>query len=486
MRLGIRLQILLALAGLLVLAFVPLFFAVASLTRSTLQSTRDASARSLGRAIAAHVSDARERSDPARLVALLQAEIGVDGLAAIAVYGSDGRIVARAGPLEEARALPSAVPLDVERTRTVFTSRGRALEVLVPGGDGSVMALLRTDDEAVRAGPLVRLVALYTGAFALALLVFIYLALTRMIVRPLVGLSEAAQRVSQGARELDVPHSGARELADLRTSLSEMTARLRSEEEKLRRKVTELERATDEVKRTQGSLVRTERLASVGRLAAGLAHEIGNPIAAILGFEELLIEGGLEPEEQKDFLHRMKRETERIHGVLRQLLDFARPAALSNGAQDKAAPGSMAEAVQDACALVRPQKSFREVRVETVIQDGMPSVTMPREQLVQVLLNLLLNAGDATEGRGSVVVRASCGGDVVRVEVQDDGPGIGAEVRERLFEPFVTTKDVGAGTGLGLAICRGLVEAASGTIAAEDAPGGGAVFVVEIPVARGG
>jgi len=106
---------------------------------------------------------------------------------------------------------------------------------------------------------------------------------------------------------------------------------------------------------------------------------------------------------------------------------------------------------------------------------------MSREQLVQVLLNLLMNAGDASGGRGRVLVRAVQRADVVRIEVQDDGPGIRDDIRDRLFEPFVTTKDVGTGTGLGLAVCRGLVEAAGGTIHVEH-PDVGARFVIDLPV----
>ena len=106
-----------------------------------------------------------------------------------------------------------------------------------------------------------------------------------------------------------------------------MTTKLVADEEALRAKVAEVERYAADLARAQERLVRSERLASVGRLAAGLAHEIGNPIAALLGFEELLLMGGQDPAEQRDFLERMKKETERIHRILRDLLDFARPAA---------------------------------------------------------------------------------------------------------------------------------------------------------------
>jgi len=259
-----------------------------------------------------------------------------------------------------------------------------------------------------------------------------------------------------------------------------MTTRLRNDEDALRAKVDELERAGRELRAAQDQIVRSERLASVGRLAAGLAHEIGNPIAAILGFQELLIAGGLDDAEQRDFLERMKRETERVHRVLRDLLDFARP-AVKSARVDEA--GDVAEAVRDVMALVQPQKSMRDVEVVLDLAPSLPPVRLAQERVVQVLLNLLLNAADAvprTTGRVIVRAQTSAGGGV-QLEVEDNGPGISPEIRDRLFEPFATTKEVGKGTGLGLAVCRGLIEGAGGTIVATKGAEGGARFVVELP-----
>jgi two-component system, NtrC family, sensor kinase len=479
---GIRLQLIVSLAALMLLAFVPLYVAVASLTQTTLRNERASAARSLGRAVAAHVSEAR-RNRPDQLVQpLLDSEIGSVGLEAIAAYSPQGRLVARAGETHALDALPDQVPIEIERARTVTTSRGRALEVLVPGSGGPVIALLRTDDEAGHGRPLLRLVGLYTAAFALALLVFAYLGLTRMLVRPIDQLSNAARRVSEGARALEVPLAGPREIAQLGSSFAEMTRRLRAEEQELRSKVDQLQTATQELKSAQRTIVRSERLATVGRLAAGLAHEIGNPISAILGFEDLLLSGGLEPEEQRDFLERMKKETERISRVLRQLLDFARSPATPAG-QAPEPPAPVVEAVQDVSSLLRPHKALRDIELATDIDPALPVARIARSQLVQVLLNLLLNAADATGPGGKIVVRAQRCEFGVRIEVQDNGPGIRPDVRDKLFEPFVTTKEVGVGTGLGLAICRNLVEAEGGSITVQDAPGGrGALFVIELPI----
>ena len=479
-RAGLRLQILLLLGGLFLLAFVPLFLAVATYASFTLRQVREVHAQALGRAVAGHVSEARAHRSPEELLHLLGSEVGSQGVAAIGVYGADGRPVARAGDPAFIDLLPDAARSG--RELVVELEERSVLEVVVPSSDGAVAAILRTDDSAARAAPLVRLLGLYSLLVGLVLLVGAYFALTRLIVRPLDALARAAERVALGARRFSVPQGGARELTDLGRNLHTMTEHLIREEEALRAKIDEVERATVSLKEAQDRLIRSERLASVGRLAAGLAHEVGNPIAALLGLEDLLLEGGLEPAEQQDFLQRMRKETERINRILRDLLQFARagePRELLGAAQ-----GDVAEAVRDTAALIAPQKEMREVELDIAVPEGMPLVAMSAEQLVQVVLNLVLNAVDALDGGGRVSVTALPSATGVRLVVEDDGPGVAEVVRERLFEPFVTTKEVGKGTGLGLAVCRGLVEAVGGSITLDSTFRGGARFVVELPKSR--
>ncbi|HEY6081585.1 MAG TPA: HAMP domain-containing sensor histidine kinase, partial [Polyangiaceae bacterium] len=463
MRGGLRLQILLLLGGLLLLAFVPLFFAVATYTSVTLQQLRLGHARALGRAIAAHVAEARGNRNEAQLLGLLRAEVGTEGVEAIGVYGPAGQRLAASGEPAAVAYLARTGVANGEALREVGGDAS-LLSITVPSVQGPVVAVLRVDDQAARAQPLVRLVGLYTALVALALLVIAYFALTRLIVRPLDALARAAERVAGGARRLAVPKTSVPELTDLGTSFGIMTERLIHEEDKLRSKIDEVERATERLKEAQDRLVRSERLASVGRLAAGLAHEIGNPISALMGLQDLVLGGGLSPEEERDFMQRMRRETERIHGILRDLLQFARPAAqpLDDEAQE---PGDIETAVRDTAALVAPQRALKEVELELELSPGLPLVSLGNEQLMQVVLNLVMNAADAVGPGGKVRVGAERSARGVRLWVEDDGPGVDARVKAQLFEPFVTTKDVGKGTGLGLAVCRGLVEGARGTIA---------------------
>ncbi len=496
MRLGIRWQVLLSLGALLVLAFVPLFFAVASLTRTTLQHVRADSAVSLGRAVAGHVAVASETRAAGDLEPLLSAQLGSGGVTAIGVYDASGRLVTKAAEEGWESQLPSEVRSGAERIEHVRTGRGTASLLVVPhlfavdsrepGPVSAVAVLVRTDTKSSYSAPLLRLVALYTGIVALGVLVFAYIAMTRLVVKPIVELEGAARRVREGGRRFDVTPAGPAEIADLSVSVARMTEQLRVEEAQLRAKIIEVERTAADLTRAQERLVRSERLASVGRLAAGLAHEIGNPISAILGFQDLMLMGGLTPEEERDFLERMKKETERIHKVLRDLLDFARPAAQPRHAEPDR-PCSVPDAVSDAVALVRPQKDWKGIELTIESSPDLPLVTLNHERLVQVILNLLLNAGDVVpKDEGRVAVRAVRGDAThVRIEVDDNGPGIAPGVEAHLFEPFMTTKEVGKGTGLGLAVCRGLVEAAGGTITVEKGSLPGARFVVELPSAEG-
>lgn len=478
---GIRLQLLVALGLLLSVAFVPLWFAVSSLTGATLRSVQSRSAGDAGQVLVTELASSAGPSGalPPDSGLLLGSE--GPGPRALGLYDRDGaRIEARG----DAASLP---PRWSGAMRERSTLGGDTLLVAArDASSGRIVVLAWTlGESSAFAAPLLGLVALYTGIVALALLVFAYLAMTRLVVKPVDELGRAASRVASGARTLDARLGGARELVELGASLRAMTERLRDEERELREKIEELERTTRELASAQATVVRSEKLASVGRIAAGMAHEIGNPIAAILGLLDLLATPGLSEEERADFLARCKRETERIHRVLRDLLDFARPRgegeAPSSG--DGRASASVASAVETVVGLTRPQKSLKKLSVEVELDPELPLVKLDEERLVQILLNLVLNAADALEQGGSkIVLRATRSAEArVRIEVEDDGPGVPASMRARLFEPFATSKEPGRGTGLGLAVCRGLVEAAGGTITHHEAEPRGARFVVELP-----
>jgi two-component system, NtrC family, sensor kinase len=466
------------------LAFGPLFFAVASLTGATVMSAREQAARMLGRAIAVHVADASATGERGALQHALETDSSVRDIEAICLFRRDGTHEACAGSVDAIARLNAPPAGGGETIRVVRESPGLAFEVDSSTARGIVATRMRVDASAESGAALVRLVALYTMVFAMALLLFAYFALTRLIVRPIEQLAQATDRVAGGARTLRVPSAGARELVELSASVQAMAKTLISNEATLLGKVQELTETTTRLTQTQAQLVRSERLASVGRLSAGLAHEIGNPIAALIGLEDLLLEGELAAE-PRDFVARMRRETERINRVVRDLLDFARPEAADGASNDDGEPTDVGAVIDDVTALVRPQKPFRGVRIERELDEAL-HVALPASRLTQVLLNIVLNAGDAIGANrreeGRITLRASrAANGRVHIEVEDDGPGISVDVRDQVFEPFVTTKSVGEGTGLGLAVCRGLVESAGGEIGLDTSYEQGARFFVILP-----
>lgn len=478
---GLRVQILVLLGGVLVLAFVPLFHAVATYASYSLQRLQEEHAYQQAELCGRTLAVTATELDPEQVAQSWPRWVVAQGSEAALLRDERDGHVLRAGAPSLTATLESMLQGGAER-REISSGGRRLLATRTRTPRFTTAVAVPHPTRAAGAGALVRLVALYMAVVALAMLVAAYFAMTRWLVRPLAALSAAAERVAGGARRLDVPRTRTRELVVLGQSLKTMTERLLGEEEALRRQIEEVSRAQADLAQAQQSLVRSERLASVGRLAAGLAHEVGNPIAALIGLQDMLLLGGLSPAEQHDFLRRMRGETERIHHIVRDLLQFARPVSARAGAEPRT-PGDVAAAVDDTVALLKPQKSLQDVQLLVELAPELPLVALAREQLVQVLLNLLLNAADVSAPGGTIRVRAELGSPGVRVSVEDNGPGVPPEIQARLFEPFVTTKEVGKGTGLGLAVCQGIVESVGGSIELDASYAAGARFVIGLPCA---
>lgn len=459
MRVGLRLQILAAIAVLLVLAFVPLWRAVAQVTERALVAQADAHAQEIA-ALFAEIGE-REGRLP---------NVGDDYAACLYSTSNtnEGVLIACSGGVET-KSLHSARGYRFAGASPIHATREHVTVLLWPRARTS------------RAESVMELARLYTALFAVALLAFAFAALTWLVVRPVEALALAAQRVQRDPdAEFTAPTMHAAELDTLASHLRTMTAVLHAKEQQLQERLKELSKTTAHLTTARHELAEGERLASVGRLAAGVAHEIGNPLTAIFGLADLLAEGGLDEPEVRDFAGRIRKESERAHGTIRDLLDFAR----AKPEQDAGGNTSLTQVIEHVTGLLRPQKGFRSIDVHTDIAADL-HVRMNEARLTQVLVNLALNAQDAIAsgnpgGAGTLRFTASAEDTRVIVRVEDDGPGVNAEVRERLFEPFVTTKDPGRGTGLGLAVCRSLVEAAGGTLRLEDSPRG-ATFRLDLP-----
>ncbi|MEZ0310647.1 MAG: sensor histidine kinase [Myxococcota bacterium] len=243
---------------------------------------------------------------------------------------------------------------------------------------------------------------------------------------------------------------------------------------RIEQQLADLTVAHRQLEETRDRLVRAERLAAVGRLAAGLAHEIGNPLAVLTGYTSALRDPSLPQPQRDDALQRMERELARIQGTVRDLLDYARA---PSGVAGTALVVDVAEHVRK---LVQPQAGKKNVTVATKV--GTEQVAMSTDSLTQVLLNLTLNALDAVPADARIVIAASVEDKATLITVDDSGPGIAPEHGPKVFEPFFTTKAAGIGTGLGLSVCESLVTAANGSITADKSPTlGGARFSVRLP-----
>jgi len=240
----------------------------------------------------------------------------------------------------------------------------------------------------------------------------------------------------------------------------------------------EKRRMEHELMKTRVQLLQAEKMASVGRLAAGVAHQLNNPLCELALFAQLILEEHeLEPEIKTDMNH-ITSAVERCREIVRELLQFARQTAKEMRPQDLNA------AISRTISLLEEQPLFQNIDLVEELDSSLPSTPADMQQLDQVFLNILLNAADALEGEGRITVssRLHSDGDRVLIEISDNGPGIPEAVLPHIFEPFFTTKEEGKGTGLGLSVAYGIIEDHHGKISAQSWPGEGATFTIELPL----
>ncbi len=334
-------------------------------------------------------------------------------------------------------------------------------------GPGTAPALVRAG--AREALPLLLgLDLLLVGLFAYAIL---WLAVARPVQRHEAELGQLERLDLQ----LGPRGSAGPLLSRVEASLRRTASALQNERSVVDQQLQDLRLANEHITRAQEELVSAERLATVGRLAAGVAHEVGNPLSGILGYLSLLRGQTGASAETAEYLDRIEAEVHRINGIVRGLLDLGRP---PRPTLTSVAVGPLAETC---VRLVAAGPDLHEVQVSVAVTDGLAALA-DAGPLSQVLINLLLNAAQAVGGRGVVKLEARADAEAgVRIDILDSGPGIPPEVRRRLFEPFFTTKPGGMGTGLGLAVSQSLVRAMGGTLEVSDASGWGSCFSVRLP-----
>ncbi|MDW7646159.1 MAG: cache domain-containing protein [Desulfuromonadales bacterium] len=308
--------------------------------------------------------------------------------------------------------------------------------------------------------------------------------ISRHLSRPLLALDAMAQRVAAGEKHLQLPETGKDEIGHLTRTFNHMAAALNEREtqlnslnqqleEKVRERTRQLEERNDELVRTRDELLRSEKLAAVGSLAAGVAHEINNPAAIIRGNVEILLMDLPPGAEGREEAEEILKQTERISRITQNMLTFAREQAIHPQ------PVEVNSLLDDIVAQVSHQVSVGTVEIIREFGPDLPPLMTDEERLRQVFTNLLINALQALSGQGVLTLRTRLVKGAVEVTVQDTGPGISENIRNAIFNPFFTSKK--HGTGLGLSTAYGIVQSMGGKIEVESREGEGSLFRVILP-----
>ncbi len=457
--LGLRTQIILALCAVFALSVALLSITATRLTGHAMERDRMAFAKILAHGLAATLNQVPDLSDE-RLDTVIKEFLSGVPNKSIRLTRKNGAVYSY-GPVPTTKGIK----------KTLAT--GDKLELWLPHLPIQSFT------------PLSNLLLFYVALTGAGVALLTYVALTYWIVRPIERVIRSSERLAAGSLQVRAPVSGAAEMTRLAVAFNQMAGQLQADRQSLEERLRELEASASELKTAQQQIVHGEKLATVGRLAAGVAHEIGNPLAAILGLVELIQDDTLSREEQVEFLKRIRLETERINRIIRDLLDFSRRSVDS---EELGMTSDLKQVIDDAVNLVKPLKEMRGVEITVSRPKQLARVVGPQHKLTQVLLNLLLNAADALNGNGKIAIQvlSSRSDGFVTLAVSDDGPGIDPVIFDTMFEPFTTTKPPGKGTGLGLAVSHTLIESVGGTLTASNLPEGGARFEIQIKVQSSG
>ena len=500
---GLRTEILLSLTLLLVAAMTLTSFVILRVTERDLLRYKTADGMAVVQRIQAAVGNEKIQTDPASLKELKErlhngiSWMGHSGLYdQIVVVGTDGSLWVGAEPpkssnelggSEISRALRTGKPsTNIDRERMLLTVTAPLL------ADGQCIAAVRVpvriDAMSQGLAKSRTLIWFYIGLNVLVLVVFGNFLLSRIVIRPIQRLVRLADHFEETDLFSIMSKSDRNEIAHLTMALNRMVKRLAENKERLEGHIRSLIAANLELKQAKEEVLRSEKLSSLGRLAAGVAHEVGNPIGAVLGYTNLLTDHVAGSAEAMDYLGRIEKEVTRINTIVRELLDFSRPSPA------EPAPLDVNALIMESATFLTGESLMASIKIESQLEQRVGMVWADANQLKQVLINLMLNACDAMEEGGTLTIASKrvlpvpgpTGPDqhptgFIHISVSDTGKGIAASEVRKIFDPFYTTKPPGKGTGLGLAISMRIIETFGGSIAVESTEGEGSTFTIEFP-----
>jgi len=460
------------------------------------------------RAVASRPSSAGEATGP--LVLAGRALMGV-GVGDFEFKGGAGRVLYGSG------ALPD------EAGELISMTEGVTVRMLGGGwfrGPGEMLYVTAPLNQAQRSGAALRFTVslagikeemavvrkflfMYALIDSVIIIAFGVFFVGRSVISPIRKLEQAATSIAGGRLDERVDEVLDNEFGSLAASFNTMAERLETE-------IRALERVNEELRTTQGELLRSSTLASVGSLAAGIAHEIGNPLGAVSGYLGLLASGIEESDEEREIIERASAEISRIDAIVREFLELSRPS------KRPASPTDVNRLVAEAVSTASAHRDFAGIEVETSLARALPRVLIDEGRLRQVFINILINAAHsmlntdaqrrvsvesftetrAGAGRGAAASRRrddppfgsgsakEAAREFVVVRFTDTGCGVSDSDAEKIFDPFYTTKGVGEGTGLGLFVSQSIIKAYGGEITLAPGPGRGSAFSVVLPADR--
>ena len=329
----------------------------------------------------------------------------------------------------------------------------------------------------------------YDVVAMVAISILSWLFIRHMVDRPLKQLQAGTERLSEGELGYQIELQSKDQIGDLATSFNMMSLQLRGANEQMiswaRTLEDRVEEKTRELKRAHDEVLHSETMASMGKMAAVVAHEINNPLSGILTYAKLLKKwveneeaGGEKKDEAMQCLDLIASESRRCGDLVKSLLSFSRQAPMN------VQPTDINQVVQQCIRLLRHNLEMAAIQLHLNLAEGLPSLQCDPSQIEQVLLAVVVNAMDAMSRGGNLWIESSLSsdGNKIAISIRDDGTGIAPEILPKIFEPFVTTKEHGHGTGLGLAVSRSIIERHSGKISLQSELGKGTTVTITLPV----